>query len=288
MIEKSRILSEFKKYTDAYDPSDPKIRLKIEHTYEVAKMCEDIAKSLSLSEEDCLIAWTCGMLHDIGRFEQVKQYGTFFDSLSVDHAAFGADILFKDNLYTLFVPGKVKDGLPDTMKKDGCAAKTGELGACDAAVCEVGVNSADTYMIIRNLIEKAIRVHNAFRLPEDMTDREYLFATILRDADKIDILRVNCETPFEEVYNVPLDELKAAEVSEDTKQAFREKRCAKRHDRTTAIDYLVGHICLTFELVHDRSKELVKEQGYLYELLDFKSNNPNTAAWFEYMKGEIQ
>ena len=264
MIEKSRILSEFKKYTDAYDPSDPKIRLKIEHTYEVAKMCEDIARSLSLLEEDCLIAWTCGMLHDIGRFEQVKQYGTFFDSLSVDHAAFGADILFKDNLYTLFVPEKVKDELPE----NGC--------------------EAEDYMIIRNLIEKAIRVHNAFRLPEDMTDREYLFATILRDADKIDILRVNCETPFEEVYNVSLDELKAAEVSEDTKQAFREKRCAKRHDRTTAIDYLVGHICLTFELVHDRSKELVKEQGYLYELLDFKSNNMNTAAWFEYMKGEIQ
>ena len=36
------------------------------------------------------------MLHDIGRFEQIKRYGTFNDSKSVDHGEFGADLLFKE------------------------------------------------------------------------------------------------------------------------------------------------------------------------------------------------
>lgn len=248
---KTYIENKFKEYTDAYDSSNPKIKLKIEHTYRVAKLCEDIAESLGLSEVDVTVAWTCGMLHDIGRFEQVKQYGTFFDSISVDHAQFGADILFCQGLYEQIVPKELVDGQ-------------------------------------RELIEKAIRVHNLFRIPENMSERETMYANILRDADKIDILKVNCETPPEDVYNCPKEEFVSSEVSEDVRIAFREHRCAKRHQRTTAIDYLVGHVCLVFELVYPRSVQIADEQGYIYTVLGFKSNNPDTQEWFEYMKVEMR
>lgn len=40
------------------------------------------------------------------------------------------------------------------------------------------------------LIKKAIYYHNKKDLSDDLTKREYLFATLLRDADRIDILRV--------------------------------------------------------------------------------------------------
>lgn len=247
---RTRIVDEFNKYTAAYDIEDPKINLKVKHTYRVAALCEEIARSIGLSDNDIDIAWTCGMLHDIGRFEQVKRYGTFFDAQSVDHAQFGADLLFKDILYEVFVA-------------DGDNEK-------------------------RSLIEKAIRVHNVFRLPENMTEREIMFSNILRDADKIDILRVNCETPTEDVYNVSTAELKNAAVSEDVKVAFMEKRCAKRHDRTSAVDYLVGHICLTFELVYKRSIELMFSQGYLDKLMQFESNNEDTQKWFAYMRTQME
>ena len=36
--------------------------------------------------------WACCM--DIGRFEQIRCFGTFNDGMSVDHAELGADILF--------------------------------------------------------------------------------------------------------------------------------------------------------------------------------------------------
>ena len=45
MIERERVKEVFKKYTDAYDISDEKIKLKIYHTYRVADLCEQIAKS---------------------------------------------------------------------------------------------------------------------------------------------------------------------------------------------------------------------------------------------------
>ena len=52
-----------------------------------------LGESLSLSDNDLRIAETAGLLHDIGRFEQYRQYKTFVDSVSVNHAEYGADIL---------------------------------------------------------------------------------------------------------------------------------------------------------------------------------------------------
>ena len=47
-MNREKIRSEFQSYVRHYDPSDPKIRLKIDHTYRVADLCERIAGSLSL------------------------------------------------------------------------------------------------------------------------------------------------------------------------------------------------------------------------------------------------
>lgn len=247
---KNYVEKNFTEYVAWYDITDAKIRLKKEHTYCVAALCREIAVSIKLSEADCELAWLCGMLHDIGRFEQVKRFGTFLDSESVDHAQFGADLLFKEGLWEKIVPEDMDSN--------------------------------------KDLIEKAIRVHNVYRLPDELTEREYLFATILRDADKVDILRANCETPTEQVYNVTTEELKQSLVSEDVKQAFKERRCAKRHDKTTPVDHLVGHVCLTFELVYKRSVELMYEQGYLFRLMDFSSDMESTNAWFSYMREEMK
>ena len=65
MIERERVKEVFKKYTDAYDISDEKIKLKIYHTYRVADLCEQIAKSENLSESEVALAWLLGMLHDL-------------------------------------------------------------------------------------------------------------------------------------------------------------------------------------------------------------------------------
>ena len=47
-----------------------------------------------MSKEDIDLAWLTGLLHDIGRFEQVRRYGTFNDAKSIDHGKLGVEILF--------------------------------------------------------------------------------------------------------------------------------------------------------------------------------------------------
>ena len=98
MIRREEIRDIFDEYVSGYDATDPKIRLKIDHTYRVAGLCERIAESIGADGD---FAWLCGMLHDIGRFEQIRRYDTFVDAVSVDHAQFGADLLFCEGLKEL-------------------------------------------------------------------------------------------------------------------------------------------------------------------------------------------
>ena len=98
---------------------------------------------------------------------------------------------------------------------------------------------------------------------------------------------MNCDTPPEEIYNVSSEELKTSAVSEEVKDCFRNHTAVMRKLKKTAIDYIVGHVCLAFELVYPVSREIAREQGYVDRLLSFESDNPDTKNWFEYMKNNI-
>ena len=43
-IDRTRALAAFKDYTDAYDATNPRIALKVEHTYHVAEACDAVAR----------------------------------------------------------------------------------------------------------------------------------------------------------------------------------------------------------------------------------------------------
>ncbi len=72
---------------------DRNITLKEEHTMRVCREISYIGENLGLSESDLQLAEIMALFHDIGRFEQFAQYGTFADHLSVNHAEFGVEIL---------------------------------------------------------------------------------------------------------------------------------------------------------------------------------------------------
>lgn len=141
-------IEEFKKYTNHYINLSDMCVLKVNHTFRVMNLCEEIAESLNLSNEDIELAKLCGLLHDIARFEQWKQYQTFEDLKSIDHGDYGIEIL-KEN---------------DFIRRFNQESSLDEL------------------------IFKTIKNHNKYELEENLTEREKLFCKIVRDADKLDIL----------------------------------------------------------------------------------------------------
>mgnify|MGYP000033124254 CR=1 FL=1 len=272
VINRKNVINAFAEYVRNYDPSDEKIKLKIDHTYRVAGLCQRIAESLGLSEPDVDIAWLLGMLHDIGRFEQIRRFGTFNDAQSVDHAEFGADLLFKEGLIRKFAEGYYEE--------------------CELAEPE---NQEDEQIIKNNehhnkdtgLLEMAIRQHNKYRVKEDLTERQRMFCDILRDADKVDIFKVNADIPMEIIYDVTTEELKNGVITKEVLESFYKKETVLKSVRRSAVDHIVGHISLLFELVYKESYRQAKEQGYVYKLLDFKSDVPEVNAEFDDMRKYI-
>ena len=323
VINRKNVINAFAEYVRNYDPSDEKIKLKIDHTYRVAGLCQRIAESLGLSEPDVDIAWLLGMLHDIGRFEQIRRFGTFNDVQSVDHAEFGADLLFKEGLIRKFAEGYYEEcelarsgdeeaGQAYSRQK-GC--QEGKLnsrqGNCllaqsdnqsdycqeERKIKEFLVNNdattVDDEQIIKNnehhnkdtgLLEMAIRQHNKYRVKEDLTERQRMFCDILRDADKVDIFKVNADIPMEIIYDVTTEELKNGVITKAVLESFYKKETVLKSVRRSAVDHIVGHISLLFELVYKESYRQAKEQGYVYKLLNFKSDVPEVNAEFDDMR----
>ena len=150
-------IQEFKNYTDNYLEYGKMITLKINHTLRVVKLCEEIAKSLNMNDEEIFIAKIIGLLHDIGRFEQWKEYKTFKDIDSIDHANLGVEILKKDNYLRKYI----KDDKYDQIILD------------------------------------SIMYHNKFNIPNNLDDNTLRFAKLIRDADKIDILYLYIDKEIE-------------------------------------------------------------------------------------------
>lgn len=231
MIDKEKARKAFLGYTSDYNADDIMIRSKISHTLIVADNAGKIAESLDMEKKDIDYAWLLGLLHDFGRFEQVRQYGTFVDAHSVDHAELGADILFKEGKIDLFIAA--------------------------------GLNEDDL-----DLTETAIRQHNKLTLCSGLDKRAKTLCEVLRDADKTDIFRMVDELSLKERAGSSMDSfVDRDEASKEIMECVYGHRCIPRNIIMSPFELHVSHICLAFELVYERSRIIVKDQGYLKHLL---------------------
>lgn len=98
MIDIIHHMKEFNKYVNTFDLNNPRVSLKIAHTYRVVNFAKEIAVSLNLSKEDVELAKLIALYHDFGRFYQVTKYNTFDDNISLDHAQLANDLLDEKNL----------------------------------------------------------------------------------------------------------------------------------------------------------------------------------------------
>ena len=102
--EYKKVVDAFEDYYSNYKDLSSYIILKYRHSYNVAKLMATLADRLYLSKEDMWLARTIGLLHDIGRFEQLRRFNSFDDKL-LDHAKYGCTYLFEE--------GHIRDFIED-------------------------------------------------------------------------------------------------------------------------------------------------------------------------------
>lgn len=148
MVDLDKAKNEFIKYSEKFNLENSRLKAKQLHSLRVMEVSNKIAKGLELKEEEIDIATLIGLLHDIARFEQFTQYGTFRDRESIDHGDFGVEILKKDDYICKYI--------------------------MDAKYIDM------IYLAIKN--------HNKYQIENGLDSKQEMFCKIIRDADKIDIL----------------------------------------------------------------------------------------------------
>lgn len=229
MIDFKKACEAFSNYLKDYDLNDGMIDLKIRHTYGVVELSEYIAKDLKLSDEDILLAKLIGLLHDIARFEQAKEYGDYRDYVTLDHADLGVKILFEDGLIRNFVNDNKYD----------------------------------------SIIMKAIKNHNKLCIDEtDMNDRELLHAKIIRDADKTDNFRVKTIESFEDIFNSSQDKLDNSTITDKIYNDFMDGKIIVSNERITDMDFWISYIAYIFDYNFVSGLKYIKEHDYINKILD--------------------
>jgi len=143
------------RYVDGFREADGKLpvmmQLKLAHTKMVERNAELIAEDEGFTDEERFAAVAASLLHDTGRYEQLRRFNTFKDSESVDHAVFSHDI----------------------VKERGWLEALGPL--------------AEKYS---PAILNAVLYHNRREIPASLDRLTEIAAHTVRDADKLDIFRV--------------------------------------------------------------------------------------------------
>ena len=163
MIDIENAKKVFDEYVSNYDPTVGRIKLKIEHIKRVAENIKNIALEQGLDSEQIKLAEIIGLLHDIGRFEQVRLYDTFSDKISVNHGEYGVKVLFEDGLINKF-----------------------------------NLNEKE-----KEIVKLAILNHNRDKIQEGLDDEQLLYAKMIRDADKLDIYYTMCKYDFKDTFWYP-------------------------------------------------------------------------------------
>lgn len=216
----------FERYLDQYDREDDKIKLKIVHTYGVVRCMNQITKKMGLSKEERKLAELIALLHDIGRFEQLKRFGSFEPGL-MDHAAYGAEILFEE--------GMIREFIEDSRYDE----------------------------IIRMAIEK----HSAYKLIGISDPCALLHAKLIRDADKLDNCRVKLEDAVETMLDVSAEEVGKQQISPEVLAQVYQKTSIDNKTRNTKMDYWVSYVAYFFDINFPETLEIIQEHQYVDRII---------------------
>lgn len=227
MIDLIKAKQYFKEYVSNYDSAHPRIALKIVHTYHVAENARKIASDLNLPKEEQDLAELIGLLHDIGRFEQVRIFGSFSDETTVDHANKGVEILFEQGQIRNFVDDRSYD----------------------------------------QLIQKAVRNHNKFEIEKGLTDKEMLQCKIIRDSDKLDIFRAFLEEKLEDVVHMETSDVSKEILSPQFVEDFKKEKLLVFSNCKTNMDFLVAIMAFIYELNFRESLKIIEENGFIQKLV---------------------
>lgn len=236
----------------------PMLKLKREHTLKVLDNAAHIVASLQgdadiLDPQESRLPLLGALFHDVGRFPQYQRYGTFRDADSTNHGILGSQTL--------------------ATHPEGQQMLQGLTG-----------NE-------RRLVRGMVALHNKRFLPSHIPEKLRNMTRIVRDADKLDIMRVMIEH-FEACASDPGVTLHVKEhPTEYTQQVYDDVLHARRGDYRSlrwTNDFKLMLLGWVHDLNFPGSRRLLHERGVLDRLFDMLPDIPAMDALEELLRERIQ
>lgn len=245
-IQKARLV--FKEFINKYDnQEDFGFNLKVVHTYFVSNNAKELATKLNLSEEDIQLAELIGLLHDIGRFEEIRVMNGF-NSAKFNHATYASKMLFEDNLIRKFIEDDKYDYIIKNAIENHNRLKIEE-------------NLDDRSLLHARIIRDADKLDN-YRVKKEEKIEE-IFAG-----------RVNSK-----------EELEESLISDKVYETVLLNKCVDIHDRNYPLDYWICVLAFTFDLYFKETLQIVKDNNYISVLVDrFNYKNKDSKTKMEKIK----
>jgi len=236
VIEESynKISTWYDSYASEFFSEDDEIQINIDliktHASRVVENVRELGSSIDVEESDLFLLQTAALLHDVGRFVQLVEHGTYADNEESNHIQIGLDVIEAHNVLN-------------------------DLEEADKA-----------------LIIDCVKMHDLNILPKMSDERSLALIHLLRDADRIDVLRIVSDYyTHKKVHpNRHLDmELKdmpgiAKKISKD----IMAEKVASREDVETLNDLKLFQMSWIFDMKYKRSFKMVSEKSYIKAIFE--------------------
>ncbi len=251
MIDIDNVKREFNKFINQYDNQDDQsFKLKVVHTMHVVKNAKMISTTMNLGEEDIELAQTIAYLHDLGRFEELKELKGF-ESVKNDHALYASKILFENNLIRKFVSENTYD---EVIKK--------------------AIENHNKFDIEAGLSERELLHAKIIR------DADKLDNFRVKNEESIEALFPGKISNIEEFNN--------SLISDKVYESVLKNECVDIKDRVYPLDYWICILAFAFDLNFKESFEIVKKNDYINILINkFDYTNSETKERMETIRNTI-
>lgn len=127
------------------------------------------------------------------------------------------------------------------------------------------------------IIKKAIHNHNKYAIEEGLTEKQLLFAKIIRDADKLDILHEAVDMFWKNTEN----NIENTTIYDNVYEQFIQNKTIKKEkeEKHDSINKVVSTIALIFDINFKEGFKIVKKEDYINKILnrfDFKDKETKT------------
>jgi hypothetical protein len=144
----------------------------------------------------------------------------------------------------------------------------------------------------RDLIIRAVTLHNVFVLPPGLDDETLLFARLIRDADKLDILRVVIDYFLSDhggrAEAVALGLPDRPSYSDEVLACLRRGEMARKDMLTTQNDFKLLQLAWMYDLNFACSLRMVRDRDYIRTIEGLLPHDDNISGAIDLVKGYVE